>query len=503
MEAPSQNTTGKQWPAIFISYKREAYPDEKLAEAIYDGLKDQIGTSVFLDRQTIQPGDEWEWTIGEYIRKCDYFVVVLSKVSLRSDYVRKEMRIAVEQAGSANSTGPRLIPVTIELKGPLPEGFAEIDKHNRIEWDSAADTADVVEKLKQFINEDFLSNKREQTTERELLEDGDEYYIARECDAEFYNHLARPGVTVTLVGPMQTGKTLLLERGKQKAREAGQYVIDIDLQFLEPEAAKGDRSRFYEQFARTLREKVLELNVPALVPIKPEIADAAGSPPDACTGWLEKNVLQTLRQRGTRMLLTLDNLDAILLTPMAKDFVSMLRSWHNLRFRNQWKALGLVMVAYNRIFTYLQTSTPFNVGEEIVLGDFTQDHLSVLNEAYTRPADPDALTQMENLLSGHPYLTQLVFRRLAALRAENPMAAIVKCACTEEGPFGRHLSVLRKHVFDEALDSDLRRVLTEALCGEIAFYKLQRHGLVRREHKAVKPRCRLYAEYFERVLEER
>ena len=232
----------------------------------------------------------------------------------------------------------------------------------------------------------------------------------------------------------------------------------------------------------------------------PDIHTKDGGFGDVCTGWLRQAVLTEIKRRNMRILLTLDNLDAILQSPVAKTFVGMLKSWHQQRWREEWRQLGLVLVAHNRIFTYLPT-TPFNVGSEIVLSDFRRDHLSYLNDRYQRPADDDDLGVMENLLGGHPYLSQTAFKTLSLAGRNKNMADLAKAACNEEGVFGNHLSQLRKVVFDAKLDGELKQVLTEGKCAEDAFYRLQHYGLVRREDRTVEPRCGLYARYFERVLE--
>ena len=76
---------------IFISYRHEE-PDQSLAHSIANYLTDRKH-SVFVDTQ-MQVGTKWVEEIEQQIRKADYFVVLLSKVSVLSQMVRREVKLA-------------------------------------------------------------------------------------------------------------------------------------------------------------------------------------------------------------------------------------------------------------------------------------------------------------------------------------------------------------------------------------------------------------------------
>ena len=58
------------------------------------------------------------------------------------------------------------------------------------------------------------------------------FYIERPTDAEFREAIARQDSIVLVKGPRQVGKTSLLARGLQQAREAGARVVMTDFQKL-------------------------------------------------------------------------------------------------------------------------------------------------------------------------------------------------------------------------------------------------------------------------------
>ena len=83
---------------VFLSY-RHVPPDEQLAEGLSAFLQER-GLRVFLDKQ-IRVGLDWVAEIDRQLRASDSFVVLLSEDSIRSDMVRQEVQTAHElrQAG--------------------------------------------------------------------------------------------------------------------------------------------------------------------------------------------------------------------------------------------------------------------------------------------------------------------------------------------------------------------------------------------------------------------
>jgi len=77
---------------IFISYSRD--DSSAFALLVLSRLK-QHGLEAFLD-MALQPGEDWHAGLKERIQQYDYFVVLLGKETLKSEYVRKEILWALE-----------------------------------------------------------------------------------------------------------------------------------------------------------------------------------------------------------------------------------------------------------------------------------------------------------------------------------------------------------------------------------------------------------------------
>lgn len=77
---------------FFISYRRRAPDDARLASLLVSALRD-AGHEVFIDVD-IPVGTDWSAEITRRIRWCDYLVVLLSEDSIDSEMVQGEIRLA-------------------------------------------------------------------------------------------------------------------------------------------------------------------------------------------------------------------------------------------------------------------------------------------------------------------------------------------------------------------------------------------------------------------------
>ncbi len=91
----------------FLSYSTR---DFGLSEKLYQQLKDHV-SSVWIDRLEMRAGDTLPDKIKEGISNSDNLLVLVTKNSIRSSWVRKEIKIAID-LGSAGK-GPRIIPLVL------------------------------------------------------------------------------------------------------------------------------------------------------------------------------------------------------------------------------------------------------------------------------------------------------------------------------------------------------------------------------------------------------
>jgi len=147
------------------------------------------------------------------------------------------------------------------------------------------------------------------------------FYVERRADAELQRAILRRDSIVLLKGPRQVGKTSLLARGLQQAREAGAGVVLSDFQKL-TEAHLATAETLFLALAEAIVDE-LELDLSVRERWKPE------------RGWsvnferfLRREVLE---KREAPLVWGLDEVDRLFGCPFANEVFGLFRSWHNER----------------------------------------------------------------------------------------------------------------------------------------------------------------------------
>jgi DNA-binding CsgD family transcriptional regulator len=318
------------------------------------------------------------------------------------------------------------------------------------------------------------------------------FYIERPSDRIALETIQQEGVTITIKGPRQMGKSSLLLRVKEAAEGVGKHTALFDFQlFDKPTLANPDL--FFRQWCNWVTE---ELELANRVD---EFWDAPLGNSQRTTRYLQRYLLKAV---GGPLSLVMDEVDRIFDTPFRSDFFGMLRSWHNNRQTSPlWQALDLVLVTSTEPYQLIEdlNQSPFNVGEVIELVDFSLGQIADLNERHGAPLSKAEVGQLMSLLSGHPFLVRRAFYMVASGRITN--LALFAEATSDQGPFGDHLrnQLIRLHERPELVEG-MRQVIQKKICqDERIYFRLRGAGLVKRDGHNVIPRCQLYADYFNLV----
>jgi DNA-binding SARP family transcriptional activator len=322
------------------------------------------------------------------------------------------------------------------------------------------------------------------------------FYVARPTDEEFGAAIARGDSIVLVKGTRQTGKTSLLARGLQQARQAGARVVLTDFQTL-----NASRLESAEALALTLAETLadqLELEVP------PGEVWGAHRGPNLNLGWyLRRHVLGTIREP---VVWGLDEVDRLFACEFSNELFALFRSWHNERALDPsgpWSRFTLA-IAYRseaHLFITDLNQSPFNVGTRLELGDFTLDRVEELNRRYGKPLQGEEVARFHELVNGHPYLVRRGLHEIASRCLR--LADFELQADRDDGPFSDHL----RHILALlAPDPELGEVARGALQGRpcptpASFYRLRSAGvLAGASAREPRPRCPLYLAYLRRHL---
>jgi hypothetical protein len=495
---------------VFISYKRDVQPDQTLAHRIFERLK-QEGHTVFID-QTLRVGQEWAKEIERNVRDSDCLIVLLTAASSNSEMVKGEVQIARDQA--AKSATPRILPVRLAFAGVLPYPLsAWLDPIQYALWRGEADNDSLLGELIRAMGGSLLSHKDPPQPCGVLgasppfysaplpppggsLDVDDPRYIRREADVTALNLISQSGMTLTIKGSRQMGKSSLLVRTLAKATEQGKLCALIDFQLLGKEILL-HANLFFRRFSESITE---QLNLPSELE---QIWDSKRSNSQNCTAYVER----LLRGSASPITVAVDEADHLFDSECRSDFFGMLRAWHNTRAhfsketRKTWKRLDLVLVTSTEPYLFIDRphESPFNVGEVLQLSDFTLTQIQALNVLHDSPLFDPEVVRFHELLSGHPYLTR---KALYAVRSGLTPEEVLTRATEDSGPFGDHLRNYFLRLLDyPELASALKQVALGRGCNDAKLaYRLEGAGLVKTESGKTIPRCPLYAQYFRERL---
>jgi hypothetical protein len=91
---------------VFLSHSSNNTP---VAMSVADTLRNH-GVPVWYSPTNIMTAQQWQDEIGKALRRCDWFMVLLSKDSVRSKWVKLELQYALSHSQYDN----HIIPVKIE-----------------------------------------------------------------------------------------------------------------------------------------------------------------------------------------------------------------------------------------------------------------------------------------------------------------------------------------------------------------------------------------------------
>jgi hypothetical protein len=323
------------------------------------------------------------------------------------------------------------------------------------------------------------------------------FYIVRRTDSEFQAAIARQDSIVLVKGARQVGKTSLLARGLQQAREAGARVVVTDFQKL-----AAARLESVEKLLPTLAESFADqLDLDTL----PDQAwNSHLSPGINLERYLRRMVFAKV---AAPIVWGLDEVDRLFTCAFGSEVFGLFRSWHNERAldpQGPWRrfTLAIAYATEAHLFITDLNQSPFNVGTRLALEDFTFEQVAELNLRYgSSLRDRAEVARYFRLVGGHPYLVRRGLHEMAA--HDLKLADLEAQADHDEGPFGDHLRRLFVSLTQDAfLCEVMRGVLRGKPCSTSeSFYRLRSAGLISGDSaRDVRPRCQLYATYLERHL---
>jgi len=513
---------------VVILYKRGLEPDGALMKTLEARLS-ASGCRVFYDRK-LTIGVEWAREIEREVRNADAALVLLSAGSVQSEMLAFEVEMAHEAAQKQKGR-PKLLPVRVQYEGPLPELLAGLLNHIQYHlWQGPADDervcADVLKGLQELppkapptiapaapptllrvtprppvaprpVPKPAVVFRPELEPVGGAVPLSSEFYIQRQVDTDFRNSVARGDSIILIKGARQMGKTSLLARGLQQARERGAKVALTDCQKLNTFHLESVQN-FFLYLAESIAEQ-LDIDK------KPEEAwDERRGASVNFERYLRREVLRSL---NAHLVWGLDEVDRLFSCAFGSEVFGLFRSWHNERALDPsgpWAGVTLA-IAYAteaHLFITDMNQSPFNVGTRLSMEDFTLEQVAELNRRYAAPLrDQEQVGRFVRLVQGQPFLVRRGLHEMVAQRID--IAKFEAQADHDDGVYGDHLRrILILLAKDPALADIVRGILRGQPCPTPeSFYRLRSAGVMAGSSPAdVRPRCEVYARFLKRHL---
>lgn len=484
---------------VCLLHKANVQPDDHVLELLQRELFKR-GCDVFLEKH-FGTGVEWARQIEDRIRGSNAVIALLSAASVQSEMLACEVEIA-HQAGQEQPGRPLLLPVRIQDVGALPDPLGPfLNPLRGYRWDSPVDDERLVAELLRALETSW--RPPEPVTGVKLESAGgavpldSHYYVTRPTDLEFESAILRGDSIVLVKGARQMGKTSLLARGMQRARQTGTRVVLTDLQKLNASHLASIEA-FYFTLGDFLADQ-LDLAVPP-----EETWDKRRSPNTNFERYLRREVLGT---QPTRFVWALDEVDRLFTCPFGSEVFGLFRAWHNERALDPagpWSRLTLAMAYATEAHLFITdvNQSPFNVGTRLALDDFSLDQVADLNRRYGSPLQSqEELETFFALVGGQPYLVRRGLNELA--QGTVSFGEFAAQADRDEGVFGDHLRrmlvLLAKNL---ALTEAVRGILSgETSPSTASFYRLRSAGIIKGDApREAGIRCHIYAHYLKEHL---
>ena len=322
------------------------------------------------------------------------------------------------------------------------------------------------------------------------------FYVERPpVEVRAYEEIVKPGSLIRIKAPKQMGKTSLMAKLLNHAKEQGYHSVHLNFELADSEVFTS-LEKFLQWFCANVTD---ELQLP--IEIEGYWSKFLVSKKN-CTNYFEKYLLPTI---DSPLALGLDSVDLIFPhEKIADDFFSLLRVWHEKAKQSDiWQNFRLIIVHGTEVYIPLSNDqSPFNVGLPIELSEFNFSQVDDLQRRHGLDLNDIQIAQLMAMVGGHPYLVRLALYKIAW--QEITLEQILEEAATDTGIYADHL---RLHLWNLKQHPELAKALKQVLEADSPVelesaikFKLNSMGLVHLQGNQVMIRYDLYRQYFQTRL---
>lgn len=520
---------------VFISHAHSE-PCMSLARQLETAIA-QVGHQVFLaswevtSPQLYQPETDFLSEIDRALRQCNYLILLLSPQSTMSEMVIEELHRVRELQDAHPQNLPYILPIWVNFPAHLPLNH---DLKNYLlgtvqrYWNTPEDSPNLIQEILTLLSHSIEHFQQKNFSSQ--LEDGHKgefltphptfsvipsplpvaepevpsgqvrlesaFYIKRVPDEDqCYQEIHRPGSLIRIKAARQMGKTSLMARILEQARDTGYRTVPLSFQHADKAIFTNLNNLLQWLCAKVARKLKVTAQVDA------HWSNTFGSK-DNCTAFFEDCLLSDYDQP---LILGLDEVDRVFQYPnIADDFFSLLRAWYEEANygggdSELWEKLRLVIVHSTEVYIPLDINqSPFNVGLPIELTEFTIAQVQDLAHRHGLNWGISEVQHLMRIVGGHPYLVRVALYHI--VHHQISLEELVEIATTESGIYGDHL---RRHLWNLQQHPELAQGFSKVVNSpdsveleSVLAFKLHSLGLVHLQGNEVIPRFELYRDYF-------
>lgn len=499
LEQPTGTVSELRDPhSVALLYRRDIPEDEYLVKLLYTALTER-GHTVFIDKR-LQPGAEWRRVIREKVETADAVIPLLSMSSIWSEMLEEEVQIAAHiRQGTGNR--PRILPVRVNFEGNLPPALNHaLQNLQYILWKGKEEDDRLIQSLIEAIEKPEpppTTVKHQSETPGGAVPLNSVFYIQRAQDRVFGRAVVQKDSLVLIKGARQMGKTSLMARGLQDSREQNMRTVTTDLQFLNRSDLTNLRS-FYIALGNQLADQ-LDLDV--------YIEDAWDDKRADNVNFERYVRREILKPEMPHLVWALDETDRLFPCDFGTEVFGLFRSWYNARAidpTKPWSRLTLVIAFATEASLFIRdiNMSPFNVGNQINMSDFTVEEMEQLNARYGHPVPNQiGIAKLMERIGGQPFLARRSFYAMAV--EGKPFEEVLVESSSDSGLFGDHL---RRFYISLHQDPELEAAVREFILRgrqleKDQFDRLRSAGLlVGNSRQDARVRCGIYQDYLKHQL---
>lgn len=496
---------------IFISY---SFNDSEIAHGFKRALDDTGPHEIFLaeDRESIPIGVEWSKKITSSIKSCEYFLILLSKSSIHSEFVVEEINYAIDLKSNSEQDLPYILPIWINLSFDTELDYnlaARIKKYQARAWSSENDTHTIVEEIKTLFKDGPRLNAIDpDLSEINILQDGkipvakvgitdqkgnDDYYVIRSSDERIFEKLDHSDSIIKIKGPSQYGKGHLMKRLVEKAKVKDFKVIVMDFNSWGGSDYKNE-DVFFQKFCRVAFRRLTKER------IGERLTEFWNSLNTSAKDKASEFFLEFILQNPEMVLLAINDIDKIFDYPdISGELCSLLRFWYNesaieeYGFEKIKLAMSYSSDTVNAIASV--NESPFNVGgDAVTLPPFTREETADMCLRYEPSASDDVVEFIFSNFGGHPYLTKNALAKLYVDQIS--IDEFKEKLIAADSPFRDHLRKISHRVSINNLSDAIHRIHSKTKLLTDDFFKLSALGIIKGNLNEIEWSNGLYESFF-------